>query len=293
MKKTLLFLMAIFTVSGVFAQTFCVAGNGNNDPNGNFCGGLFWDAASNAMTGTNPYTITFTNVGAGTYEFKITDGSWANSWGAASYTGVVVDGIILSGGNMKFTIPVASDITITFDGTDKKITSLTSSNGFGNLSISVYTLIGSSTLFGGTEDFDLTNTANDMIMEGSLWKKTYNNVLAGTYLYKVVGNHSYAVYEYPGISQNQEIEVTEDNSTLVFTFDPATPALTCVATVPSNIDKTLEDNKLIISNGTIICKIEPLSIYNLTGQDVTSQNGNLSGIYIVKCNGQVQKVMVK
>ena len=131
MRKLLLLLAVIFTAS-ISAQTYYVAGEGNKDANGSFCNGKTWEPNGSMMAGTNPATITFNNVAAGTYQFKVTEGNWGSpSYGGAAYTGTVVPGINKDGDNMKFTIPTSSDITITFDGASKKITGLTSSNGFG------------------------------------------------------------------------------------------------------------------------------------------------------------------
>lgn len=45
-------------------------------------------------------------------------------------------------------------------------------------------------------------------------------------------------------------------------------------------------------NGTIL-GLDNMRIYNLTGQDVTSMNGNLHGIYIVVSDNKVAKIQVK
>jgi hypothetical protein len=65
--------------------------------------GAAWDPSQNPMTyiGDSTYSITFTNIAAGTYEFKVTDGSWANSWGS-------------NGGNYQITLESACDVTIKF-----------------------------------------------------------------------------------------------------------------------------------------------------------------------------------
>ncbi len=49
---------------------------------------------------------------------------------------------------------------------------------------------------------------------------------------------------------------------------------------------------LFSNNGTIY-GAENSRIYTITGQDVTEQNGKLKGVYVVKINGKVQKVMVR
>ncbi len=44
--------------------------------------GKNWDAAGSLMTKNDDgtYSVTFTGIAAGTYEFKVTDGTWDNSW---------------------------------------------------------------------------------------------------------------------------------------------------------------------------------------------------------------------
>ncbi len=71
-----------------------------------------WDPASNAMTETETgiWSITFSNIAAGSYEFKVTDGTWNNSWG--------VDG---GQTNMTVSVTVLSDVTITFNADTKAI----------------------------------------------------------------------------------------------------------------------------------------------------------------------------
>lgn len=62
-------------------------------------------------------SYTFNELPAGTYSFKITDGTWANSWGGSEVTSV--EGATMSIGddnNAVFTIDVKSDVTISFNG---------------------------------------------------------------------------------------------------------------------------------------------------------------------------------
>lgn len=74
--------------------------------------GASWDPAQNPMTETSEgiWEITFTEVPAGTYQFKVTVGTWANSWGASD------------GGNCVAELTVLSNLTITFNADTKEIT---------------------------------------------------------------------------------------------------------------------------------------------------------------------------
>lgn len=81
--------------------------------------GVGWDpgASQNKMTLKNGlYTITFKDVPAGTHEFKITDGTWDNSWGD-------------NGGNYILILNAPSEVTITFNADSKAINVTTKATG--------------------------------------------------------------------------------------------------------------------------------------------------------------------
>ncbi|MBQ3215249.1 MAG: hypothetical protein IJB11_03925, partial [Oscillospiraceae bacterium] len=83
--------------------------------NSGLCGSE-WDAAdaNNRMTdnGDGTYTITYNNVAAGTYEFKITKGNWDENWGVGG----------ANGGNVSVTMDSAGSVTITFNAATGEIT---------------------------------------------------------------------------------------------------------------------------------------------------------------------------
>ena len=74
------------------------------------------------------YKHTFSELNAGEYEFKITDGTWTNPWGysnlGAAYEEVSegTDGEGNPNGNIKFVTEEAKNITVIFDATAGKIT---------------------------------------------------------------------------------------------------------------------------------------------------------------------------
>ena len=74
------------------------------------------------------YKHTFSEKAAGTYEFKITDGTWTNPWGfsnlAANYVGVSqgVDSEGNPNGNIKIVTEEAKNIIVIFDPANNKIT---------------------------------------------------------------------------------------------------------------------------------------------------------------------------
>ena len=103
------------TINGIYA-----VGAGK----GSFLNGQNWNqaAASNKMTQVSPnvYQITYTNVAAGTYEFKFAaNGAWTHSWGTG---GTVSHGKAVSfyynGGNSKVTISEPSNVTLELDLTN-------------------------------------------------------------------------------------------------------------------------------------------------------------------------------
>ena len=74
------------------------------------------------------YKHTFSELGAGIYEFKITDGTWTNPWGYSNLGAVYeevsegTDGDGNPNGNIKFGIEEAKNITVIFNHTTGKIT---------------------------------------------------------------------------------------------------------------------------------------------------------------------------
>ena len=74
------------------------------------------------------YKHTFSEKAAGTYEFKITNGTWTNPWGfsnlAANYVGVTqgVDGEGNPNGNIKIVTEEAKNIIVIFDPSNNTIT---------------------------------------------------------------------------------------------------------------------------------------------------------------------------
>lgn len=100
---------------------YYIAGKGEGD----FACGVEWNA--NACPMANGI-VTYTALPAGEYSFKITDGTWKNSWGRAQ----LADPTAYpenNDNNVIFTLDSASDVTISFDGTTLSLT--INSNGEG------------------------------------------------------------------------------------------------------------------------------------------------------------------
>lgn len=122
MKKYFFLLMMLFVAFGANATAYYVAGTGS--ATNNFAGGKNWNAAGSAMAdnGDGTHSVTYTNVPAGTYQFKVTDGTWNNSWGSDKLDKTCSSaGATTSGSNVEFTSGSTGDVTITFTESTKKI----------------------------------------------------------------------------------------------------------------------------------------------------------------------------
>lgn len=113
MKKVLAAVLAATMVVGMMAVSAFAA-----DTDGyHVCGsaglcGTEWDTSANLMTdnGDGTYSITFTGIAAGSYEFKVELNNWENDWNLEGPA---------SGGGGNAVVDVAEDdstVVITFDG---------------------------------------------------------------------------------------------------------------------------------------------------------------------------------
>ena len=122
MKKIFSFLSALVCAMSLSAQTYYIAGNE---------AALFaksWDPAGMALEqqtdGT--WSKTFTTCGIGTeYQFKVTDGTWDNTWGHSELT-TVPEGVTTqtegTGKNNIICTTYDANMTVVFDPATKKIT---------------------------------------------------------------------------------------------------------------------------------------------------------------------------
>ena len=158
-----------------------------------------WSPSADQMTenADGTYSITFSDVAAGSYEFKVVKGG---SWDYGSWGGDGPDG------NYALNVPIAGDVTITFNPADKSISVKTPE---------YYTVAGSAGLCG--TEWDPTNTANNMTSNGDgTYSITYYGVSAGDYELKVVKNYAYANGEWPGAGQdNHNVHVPETSNVTV------------------------------------------------------------------------------
>ena len=99
----------------VFDGTYYIAGESESS---DFVCGLKWDPKGCPLTNG---TVTYTALPAGEYKFKITNGTWDQSWGLAQLPDPTAYPAN-NDNNVIFTLEAASDVTISFDGTTLSLT---------------------------------------------------------------------------------------------------------------------------------------------------------------------------
>ena len=110
------------------------------------------------------YEITYFSVPEGKHEFKVTDGTWDNSWGT-------------EGNNFGFVTTGINNVTITFNAETKEIEVTTTPVNF-------YTVAGTDGLCGS--GWNPGDAANQMFLDtDGLYKKTFKSVPAGKHECKV------------------------------------------------------------------------------------------------------------
>ena len=129
---------------------------------------------------TGLFEKVYTNVAAGTYQFKITDGTWNNAWGD-------------NGQNYTFLVSSACDVTITFDAGSKAVNAV--GDGVGEvtgLEIKSITAVGAGKgNFLNGKSWDVAAAVNHMTASGKVYTITYADVAAGTYEVKFAANDSW------------------------------------------------------------------------------------------------------
>ncbi len=135
--------------------------------------------------------------------------------------------------------------------------------------------------------------ANKMTKVGSIWEKTYTNVPVGTHMYKVTDGTWVAPSPWnqlgtaSGEGTHEEIILTQ-LSTVTIKFD----GTKVLAPVVTDIRNAIFDASVTAVSGTIFVSESDFSIYNLTGINVTAQNGNLpNGVYVVRLASGAAKVV--
>ncbi len=183
--------------------TYIVAGDSG------LCG-VAWvaDAEANKLTknADGKYVKVYPNVAAGSYEFKITDGTWDNCWGD-------------NGNNISFEVTAESNVIITFDPATKGIAVTLEDPA-------TYIVAGDSKLCGST--WDAADVANRMTRnaEGK-YEKVYSALPVGSYQFKVTNGTWDQAWGADG--GNYEFSVNEVCDVTI-TFDPETESIKVTGT---------------------------------------------------------------
>ena len=174
--------------------------------------GVAWTPASaeNALTdedGDGVYEITYKDVPAGSYSFKVTDGTWNNSWGKGS-------------GNYSINLNDTADVTIKFTESTKAIEVV--SDGLGDFVLKHMTVVGDEGLVSAKWDPKAEEGVMTQDADG-IWNITFENVAAGEYEYKFIANDSYTynwtVEGYFDSSANSIVKVDSDGADVTLTID--------------------------------------------------------------------------
>lgn len=271
MKKILLFVAGLMLAMSANAA-FYVAGNGDADATGKWCDGKKWAADGSEMVDN---TITFSGVPAGTYEFKVTDGTWGfalNIYNVdASQSTPGYEGT----DNVKFTIASTADITISTDGSNIV---LKSTVPFGKAVITSWTIAGQVELMG--EDWNPGADANQMTEKSAgvfeLVKKGVT-LTAGDYEYKACANKAWSISEVPA-SGNQTLTIDTDGTyDLTFTLNVGESYLEAVATPATSTDLEETDAEDAV-----------VAAFDITGKPVAA---DAAGIVILQyASGKAVKV---
>lgn len=238
--------------------TYYVAGNGSTaNP---WCDGLYWDEDGSPMTNG---AITFHDVPAGIYEFKITDGQLGegHEWAYGALDTVCSSPNVQNGGtddngNIRLYTSDTQDITIMFDGTRICVTGTFVIPT--PVEITSYTIVGDLLLVGSSWNLDDENNNMTETTTG-IWTLTKYGVTLianANYGYKVVGNHSYSVFQFPsGDGHNMVNEPEGGKYDIVFTYDTNACTLTHVATKLTGVENTRADeiqSQKIIRDGQLL-----------------------------------------
>lgn len=165
------------------------------------------------------YEKIYTNAPAGSYEFKVTDGSWTNCWGN-------------NGNNYTFRLESDGTVKITFNPETKEIkvdTGVTYD----------YYVAGDSSLCGA--NWSVNDPDNGMTKNGDVYEKTYQNVPASTYAFKITSGSWNP--SYPG--ENYTFTLS-DACDVKITFNADTQQIQVIA------DKLVEAQKFVVETVTAV-----------------------------------------
>ncbi|MBE6925053.1 MAG: starch-binding protein [Ruminococcaceae bacterium] len=187
--------------------------------------GVEWDPAAlaNKMTYVDGiYTITYKNVAPGQYSFKITDGTWDNSWGGNG-----------ENDNFEFEVTRTCDVSIEFTPIPGRI--------FVDILLPPppqkdYYVAGVAELCGVEWDPDVE--ANKMTYADGVYTITYKNVAPGHYSFLITDGTWDLCWGGCGENGNFDFEVTETTDVTI-EFNPITETVSVICGKPKPGDVSL------------------------------------------------------
>ena len=234
--------LLLTAVTGAWADYY-VSGNGS----GNWCNGEGWSIAdANKMTESNGiYSITFANVAVpeegSDYQFKIVLNNWDDAFGATSAVndnmklnrtlqGASVNNTQVIAENITFTITATSDVTISFNPTDKTFMISTTGMKVGD-DITV------EPVEGNTKQWTFAMPASDVVL---------TPIYAAATVYGADGQTEKQAYETlkEAFANVQDGDVIKLDWNVTLTEDLATP------TIDGGVKFTLDFNGYTIDGGT-------------------------------------------
>ena len=244
-------LEAVATKKGTAETKYYVAGTMNG-----------WNAAGNEMVDGKVVL----HLEAGTYQFKITKGTWAweanfdNIDAECSTAQPYTEG---TGKNIFFTISKEQDVTIEYNAETEKICVKAEPGVVGE---DVYVVAGQAALLGA--DWDGKAEANKMTVNDgtATLVKEHVALKAGTYTFKVVKNGDIWIPD--GMGNDSELKIDADGTyTVTFTYVIGETAASAVA-----VSEEPEETHLYI-----IGSVEGTNYewHANAGQEMTRQEGNI------------------
>lgn len=218
MKKLISVLVALvmvmsLCVTGFAASTYVVAGSST------LCGSNWAPSdPANAMTLVDGiYTITYSNVAKGNYEFKVVENG--SNW------------IGDNGNNFMITVESTTDVTINYDPATGKVTYSGATEA--ELVVdSVYAVGAGKGAFLNGINWDPAAESNKMTEADGVYTITYTGVATGTYEFKFAANGGWALSwgtggevesgvecDFAFNGNNSKVYVAEDDSTVTLKLD--------------------------------------------------------------------------
>lgn len=204
------------------------------------------------------YTITYTGIAAGSYEFKVTNGSWAESWG-------------LDGGQDNYPLVIEeadSTVQISFDPEAKLVTAVV--NGT-EPELPPEEPIG--TVFYVAGSFNSWNAAAEGYQMISSDDVTYTLSFpldAGSYSMKVTDGTWTNAWGGTGEGGNYEFNVGSDNATVTVSFDSANQVVNVV------VDEGSSPAVTLISAGTATFADVDASFEGVLSTFVPAEDGTVT-----------------